>query len=105
MHILYRRQWLLLGLAFCSIGIFFAHRAWQLRYLYLDQQVREEIQQSLQDLSADEGWLLSDLSVVEANCDYQIKVLHREHKKGRDTTECFYLDLRDSSRTACSAYL
>ena len=105
MQFLYRRQWLLLGLVMSIMFVIFAHRAWQLRYLYFDRFVREDIQESLQQLSVEEGWLLSDLSIVEANCNYQIKIIHRTHQKGKDDTECFYLDLRDSSRTACSVYL
>jgi len=88
----------------CIIA-FFAWRVWQLRYLYFDPYTRDSIANAMESLAQQEGWLLSDLSLLEANCNYQIKLLHRARHSGSDESKCFYLNLNTSEQIPCDAYL
>lgn len=63
-------------------------RAWALHSLYLDREERGHIRGTMQAVANEQGWLLSDMQLIRISDD-RIRIIHREHVRGRDPEECF----------------
>jgi len=75
-------------------------RLWTLKLLYLDSDVRVQVQQALELTAEEEGFLLSGFSIRSLNTD-QVSVTHRAHARGEDVVTCFDIDLLSLTRAPC----
>lgn len=98
--LLLRTQKMLFWGAILLVLLLTLPRAWALRPLYLDAQVRTQTEQSLRFLADTHGWLLSDLAVQRVERD-SMTVLHRSHHRGPDEQECLLLFFVDHHVAPC----
>jgi len=100
--LLFRRRILGLLSLFIVLVIFLAlvPRVWSLRLLYLDRAVRLEVQSSMLRFREEQGWLLSDVQLLEVHRD-GFRFLHRQHLRGEDPVECFTYTFTDRSLRVC----
>lgn len=89
--------WLVCAVAFIALCI----RVWPLRMMYLNPVVRNNVETTLRRVADENGWLLSDLSVREVGGN-AVKVVHRAHLRGEDSSECFVLPYDDSPVQPCA---
>lgn len=75
-------------------------RVWSLRLLYLDRAVREDVQSSLLRFREDQGWLLSDVQLLEVHRE-GFRFLHRQHVRGEDPVECYLYSFTDHTLRPC----
>jgi len=63
-------------------------RVWDLRLLYLDANVRNQVQAVVEKQAEENGWILSDLyfESVEKNA---VSMCRRTHRRGTDPVDCF----------------
>lgn len=95
-----RIQWLLFwGITVVAAGVLLM-RAWALAPLYLDDAVRTRVQQTLERVSEEHGWLLSDLSVRSVNTT-DMKIIRRFHHRGKDELDCFMVHFENARLTPC----
>lgn len=67
----------------------FAKQAWNLRWLYLDPTVRASVERTLTRTADEQGWLLSDTSLLRVTED-SVEFLYRPHVRGADPDgECY----------------
>jgi len=67
-------------------------RAWDLRLLYIDADVRSKVEVLLREESERNGWVLSDLSIVSLTTT-TARLCYREHRRGEDPISCFDIEL------------
>jgi hypothetical protein len=91
---------MLFVLAVAAILIVTSLRLWPLRVLYLDATARDGVRGVLEDLSAWNGWLLSDLSVESVAAD-SVTVVHREHRKNPSMPECLVVSFNSPVPLPC----
>lgn len=75
-------------------------RMWSLRFLYLDHTVRSDVQSIMLRFREEQGWLLSDVQLLEVHHD-GFRFLHREHVRGRDPVTCYEYTFTDRVLHAC----
>lgn len=63
-------------------------RAWYIRALALDSEMRANVPAHMRSISDAHGWPLSDISLLEIQPKF-IRILHRTHMRGPDPKECF----------------
>lgn len=68
--------WLLIACSF----VFLVPRAWALRLLILDPQVRAQATTALQEIATREGWLLSDITLRSVASDH-LGLLYAPHRR------------------------
>ncbi len=81
-------------------GTFFLWRIWNILPLYTNSQTREAVRHALTTAAGREGWLLSDMLVIEATAD-KVRLMHRHHIRGIDPEACAMISLSDSALCAC----
>ncbi len=101
LQILLRHQLPLFLLILIIPGIVFIMHIKNLLPLYTDPQTRNSIQSSLMQITAREGWLLSDIQIEEASAN-ALRLIHREHHQGTDPQTCFVMALPSLSLTPCT---
>lgn len=69
------------------ISIVCLWRLWDLQLLYTNATFRGYIRQGMTSISDARGWPLSDLSIRAVYPD-RVRLIHRVHRKGPDTTDC-----------------
>jgi len=94
--------WIVFLLLFVSLIAFLSVRAWNLRLLVLDAEVRERTKAAFQSLSDTEGWLVSDLS-LRAVSDTTLKMIYRPHRFGGAPTKCVLVNLDFFGWSPCDA--
>ncbi len=85
-----------------TLGLLLLSRAWPLRALYLDADVRSRVKAELQAVADRHGWLLSDLSVRSVTAE-EMQVIRRAHGRGADPEVCLRVRFADSSILPCGA--
>lgn len=83
-----------------AIFLILVPRVWSLRSLYLDRSVRLEVQSGFLRFREEQGWLLSDVQLLEVHHD-GFRFLHREHVRGRDPVTCYEYTFTDRVLHAC----
>jgi glycosyltransferase involved in cell wall biosynthesis len=76
-------------------------RIWPIRYLYLSSAVRSQTQAVLRQVSAEQGWLLSDIAVIQVRPGH-LRVQYRPHIRGVDPTRCVQFALPPADPAPCS---
>lgn len=84
------------------LSLAFLPRAWALRSLYVDREVRRATQAALTQVADQQGWLLSDLAVIEVTVE-QARVIHRHHHRGEDPERCYVIPLAHPQPMPCGA--
>lgn len=69
------------------LGALFFWRAWNLRPLYTDTAVRERTAQAIRFLNQNEGWLISDLSLLGVNAE-RLTMQYRPHLRAFPDAQC-----------------
>ncbi len=85
---LHRIQWALFLCISVILAIIFLLQLWPMLLLYYDASARSSVQQSLQSISDERGWLLSDITVISVQKD-RFTFIHREHFRGAGEGECY----------------
>ncbi|MBI1813079.1 hypothetical protein HY285_04650 [Candidatus Peregrinibacteria bacterium] len=102
MCFLLRFQWHLF-VALCSvIGFFLLIRIGFLLPLYTSSSVRANVRSSLERLSHEHGWLLSDIDLRQVSST-QIRFLYRPHLRGCDPSLCYVLMLSSHILQPCAS--
>lgn len=70
------------------ITIILVPRAWDLRLLYIDADVRNKVELVLRNEAEQNGWVLSDLSVASLT-QTTARLCYHEHRTGEDPITCF----------------
>lgn len=83
------RRWLwpLFWLLCVVIAVVLLPRAWALRSLYLDRELRGHVRGTIEAVAREQGWLLSDMELRSVSDD-RIRIVHRQHVRGADPKEC-----------------
>ncbi|OGJ59824.1 hypothetical protein A2881_01670 [Candidatus Peribacteria bacterium RIFCSPHIGHO2_01_FULL_55_13] len=83
------------------IAFIFAVHAWNLRLLYTDPTVRNQVKTSMEAVAEREGWLISDMPVRKVTRDW-IVIHYRRHVRGPDPKTCYYIALDTHAISPCS---
>ncbi|MBI3618610.1 hypothetical protein HY213_01075 [Candidatus Peregrinibacteria bacterium] len=102
MRFLLRFQWRIFSVLCGVIGLFLLIRIGFLLPLYTSFSVRANVRSSLERLSQERGWLLSDLDLRQVS-PTQIRFLYRPHFRGRDPSRCFVLALSSYILQPCDS--
>ena len=86
---------LLFILLFLAIAAFLGAHVWKIRFLYLDATVRSQVQSRLEQMEAEQGWLISDIE-VRAIDQETVTLDYAPHRKGPDSSRCFRVPLSGS---------
>lgn len=97
-----RAAWVFFLLLLVGIGVALCLRAWDLRLLFLDAQVRDRTKMALESLSDTEGWLLSDLSLRKVSAT-SLEVLYRPHGRVAIAGQCIRVGLEYFNWSPCDA--
>jgi len=89
--------WIVIILSF----VFLLMRAWALSPLYTDASVRATVQQTLERVSTEQGWLISDISLRAVNTT-EMRIVRRFHHRGADETECVIVRYENLRLTPCA---
>lgn len=73
---------------------------YRLLQLYMNSIARENVRTAMITVANREGWLLSDMLVMEVRAE-SIRLRHREHIRGQDPESCHIVTLADSSLHPC----
>lgn len=95
------QRWLVAAVMVIVAGVCLI-RIWLIYPLYASDGVATAAQVALETVSAERGWLLSDVEIRDVHPERMI-ILYRPHLRGRDPSACFILSLVSSSLTPCSA--
>ncbi len=94
--ILIRIQYVIFWLVCVALALFFLMRAWPLWPLYADASIRTSAQKTLTQVAAEQGWLLSDITLLDVKRDY-IHLLYLSYHRGLDEgPECYSVRYADS---------
>ncbi len=69
--------------------------------LYTDPQIRADVQTTLQRIADEQGWLLSDMTLVSIGSD-QIRINYQTHATVYRQSECFTVMLGLSTLHPCA---
>lgn len=83
------------------LAVFFASRAWPLRLLYAQHSVRTLADGALHNVAGLQGWPMSDIE-LRSITPSSMRIIHREHGRGADRTECFDVNLIDYTFEPCA---
>jgi len=97
-----RVAWVLFLILIIGIGIFLSVRAWHLRLLVLDPQVRDRTRAAMQSLSDTEGWLISDLSLRRVEST-RIELIHHPHGRSNVSARCIRVGFEYFAWSPCDA--
>ncbi|TSC59581.1 MAG: hypothetical protein Greene041662_415 [Candidatus Peregrinibacteria bacterium Greene0416_62] len=75
-------------------------RVWNLRLLYIDKAVREQVRTTIEVVAGREGWLISDIS-LRAVQNTGVMIHHRQHMRGSDPRECYFIAFETLNRSPC----
>lgn len=99
---LYRiHAYLFWGIAIIT-ALFLAFRVWNLLPMYLDSDVRQRVQQTVEQLAEEQGWLLSDIQIDEVQTD-EMRITHRQHHRGTDERACYIVLFSDAQPRSCES--
>ncbi|MDD5623350.1 MAG: polyprenol monophosphomannose synthase [Candidatus Peribacteraceae bacterium] len=106
--LLWERCSFLAGVLFVSLLLLGASilvpRAWNLRLLYLDAETRVRVRDALEQVSGEEGWLLSDLSLRRVD-QQRAYLLYQSHVRGADAPRCVIVNLTTFDHTfSCAGF-
>ncbi len=94
-------SWKIIFLMICTgLIMFFGSRAWSLRFLYLDANVRQHVQEALVKVANERGWLLSSIQLQRVTHD-AVRFVYQEYQRGHDTQRCFDLQLSSTTLLPC----
>ncbi len=96
-----KNQRLPFALLITVIGIILLMRLWPLYLLYLDPSVRNRLLADVEKVSAEQGWLLSDVSVVSIT-RASATLIYQPHTRVGIAPTCYTLDLAASSLHPCA---
>jgi len=82
------------------VAVWIGTRLWSLRLLYANPAMQLAVQDEFQRLSAEEGWLLSDLTIAQLT-EERMRIIHREHRRGPDPRRCFVVQFRSHRHIPC----
>lgn len=83
------------------LALFLGTRIWAIHGLFLGVHARAAVQSALQELTAREGWLVSDMEIAAVN-DRMAVLIHQPHTRGVDAVDaCFVLDFASQELHAC----
>jgi glycosyltransferase involved in cell wall biosynthesis len=88
--------WFIVVIAFVTLMMRFL----PLLPMYLDASIRQNVQQSLERVADEHGWLISDLAIERVE-ETSMRVIHQSHHRGTDEVECLIITFADSSITPC----
>jgi hypothetical protein len=95
------RSWIWIFLSICiGLLLVFGSRAWSLRLLYLDSGIRSQVQHALMQVANERGWLLSSIRLYRVT-ETSIRFGYHEYQRGKDTEECFDLQLSSVTLLPC----
>lgn len=88
--------------ALCVIlAAWFAVRVWQLRLLYTDAHVRDEVSATVRAVAGRKGWLLSDIDLRSVDAS-GIRFVHREHLRNAPAATCFRASFASPDPVPCA---
>lgn len=76
-------------------------RVWPIRSLYLSGATRSQVTAVLRDVSAEQGWLLSDM-VIERVSATELQIRYSPHIRGRDPRSCVRFALPSADPLECT---
>ena len=82
------KQWILFMLITAAMTLMLIPRAWDLRLLVLDANLRHKVPQEIRRIADEHGWILSDIDLQTIEKD-RMTFVYRQHHRGEDPTECF----------------
>jgi len=97
-----RVAWAFFLLFFIGLGVFLSVRAWNLRLLVLNPQVRERAKLAFESLSDTEGWLISDLS-LRAMSQTHLEMIYHPHGRAPSPAKCIRVNLDYFGWIPCDA--
>ncbi|MFH0851620.1 MAG: polyprenol monophosphomannose synthase [Candidatus Peregrinibacteria bacterium] len=97
-----RAAWVFFLILFVGLGAFLSVRAWNLKLLILDPQVRERTKMAFESLSNTEGWLISDLSLRSVSAT-SLKMIYRPHGRAASPAKCIRVNLDFFGWSPCDA--
>ncbi|MDD5103618.1 MAG: polyprenol monophosphomannose synthase [Candidatus Peribacteraceae bacterium] len=87
-----RVAWAFYLVLFVACGVYLSVRAWQVKLLIFDAQVRERTRMAFTSLSNTEGWLISDLSLRKVDSQ-NLQIMYRPHGRVRVPAKCMLVGL------------
>lgn len=97
-----RGRFALFCMFFLAVAAVLILRLWNLRLLYTDSHIRTNMRTSIEDLSEEQGWLLSDINIVNVG-HTEMRFIHRNHIRGKDPETCTILRFETSDLISCDA--
>ncbi|MEI8229883.1 MAG: polyprenol monophosphomannose synthase [Candidatus Peregrinibacteria bacterium] len=94
--------WAIFTLVMIVTTAVFVPRAWAIRSLYSDYEIRMNAQENLQSIARERGWLLSDIS-IESIQGNTLRLEHQLHRREASTSECFMVNLPSAVVLPCSS--
>lgn len=85
-----KKLWIFFWVLCLLIAAILGWRLWDLRFLYLDHDLREKTRTTVETIAAQEGWLFSDISLRVVGVT-GITIHHQQHIRGRDPKECLFV--------------
>lgn len=85
-----------------SVAVIFGVRVWNLLPLYLDANVRSDVERTLRVVADRKGWLISDMELRKVTSE-RVVITYRRHSRRRDPSMCYHLILDDASLTPCES--
>jgi dolichol-phosphate mannosyltransferase len=76
-------------------------RVWPIRQLYLSGETRSQVTAVLKEISAREGWLLSDIAIERVSAT-ELQLRYQPHIRGRDPRSCVRFMLPSAEPKACN---
>jgi len=97
-----RIAWVFFLFLLVGLGVFLSVRAWDLRLLVLDPQVRERTRIAFESLSNTEGWLISDLSLRSVSTT-RLEMIYHPHGRTDVPAKCIRVGLDYFNWSPCDA--
>jgi len=103
LSLLWRRYWQLIIFCMLCIGLLavLIPHAWSLRLLYVDASARSRVSEDLKLISEEQGWILSNISLLQVE-QTGFRFVHREHRRGKDATDCYVYTFDAPSIRPCA---
>ncbi|MDD4319314.1 MAG: hypothetical protein PHW10_03250 [Candidatus Peribacteraceae bacterium] len=89
-------------LVLLAVAFPLALRAWRLQLLFLDAGVRSAARSTLEAVTAERGWLLSDVRLEKADAS-SLLFLYRDHRRTAVQDRCFVVRLRSTRLIPCES--
>lgn len=100
MENLNRKQWQIFEITCVVVLFVLVVRAWPLRPLYMDSELRSRVSVLVQATAKREGWLLSGVSIDRVS-DKAVRLRYRSYLRGEDPVRCHDLHLESGTLHPC----